>query len=187
MAKLDDLTKTLASKESIDELKLLLTLQSEKINQQNEKISILESTVLLQKDQIDKLEDRLAVVSSVMETLTKQADGNEQYSRRYCLRLKGIEQAQNESASDCVNKVVKVCNDLNLNIQEEDIDRAHRIGKDKKAMIVKFYSFKKRTLLYRKRKDSTVKIHLDLTKNRIDLLDKANKLVSGLCFCGYKL
>ena len=42
-------------------------------------------------------------------------------------------------------------------------------------MIVKFISFVKRTDLYKKR-DAEVKIHLDITKSRLDLLDEAKKL-----------
>ena len=80
-------------------------------------------------------------------------DDEEQYSRRYCLRLQNIEKYQGETSSDCVKKVVNICRDLNLDINEQDIDRAHRIGKDRKGMIVKFYSFLKRTSLYKARKE----------------------------------
>jgi len=74
--------------------------------------------------------------------------------------------------------VVKVCEDINIDIAARDIDRAHRIGKNN-AIIVKFFAFKKRTLLYKNRKKlhDPVKIHLDLTKHRLNLLDEAKAII----------
>ena len=104
----------------------------------------------------------------------KQADDNEQYSIRYCLRIKGIGKDKDESGSKCVEKVIKVCKNLKVDISKSDIDRAHRVGKNRLTMIVKFFSFSKRTLLYKARKnDDKNKIHLDITKKRLNLLDEA--------------
>jgi len=75
--------------------------------------------------------------------------------------------------------VIKVCNDLLHDINHNDIDRAHRVGKNNETIIVKFHSFRKRTSLYKKRKDSSCKIHLDITKSRLELLDKATNLISN--------
>ena len=81
-------------------------------------------------------------------------------------------------------------------------DRAHRIGPvrmgddgsaPRQQVIAKFKSFADRTKVYRNRKKlSTVRIKLDLTKNRLVTLGKANTFAkkqpcSGLCFCGHKL
>ena len=46
-------------------------------------------------------------------------------------------------------------------------------------MIVKFHSFRIRTSVYRKRnKQGPVKVHLDLTKTRIQTLDKCRSLLN---------
>ena len=105
----------------------------------------------------------------------KKGDDAEQYSRRYCLRIKGIKCEKDESSTKCVEKVVEVCENRNVGISSNDIDRAHRIGKNRDTIIVKFYSFSKGTFLYRARKrNNKIKIFLD-TKKRLDTLDEARK------------
>ena len=81
--------------------------------------------------------------------------------------------------------MTKVC----PNLSGDCIDRAHRIGPDYTcyksqekchSIMVRFVSFKHRTLFYRKRpsfKNVTVKI--DLTKRRYEVLKKAINLVNG--------
>ena len=115
--------------------------------------------------------------------MPKQTDSQEQYSRRSCLRINGIEKAENESTTDCVNKVIDIFKDVeDVHLSAEDIDRAHRVGREKKTMIVKFYSFGKRTQVYKSQKNlQDIKVHLDLTKPRLKLLDEANELVTDQC------
>ena len=59
------------------------------------------------------------------------------------------------------------------------IDRAHRVSRTDDTVIVRFTTFRHRTMFYRKRKElkNGVKVHLDLTKARLDLLIKASKYV----------
>ena len=76
------------------------------------------------------------------------------------------------------------------------VDRAHRIGriykdctsnKNCKRIIVRFTTFRHKTMLYRARsKLKGVKIRLDLTKSRYDLLNNANshvKEIPTIRFC----
>ena len=195
--KLAEFGKKLATKDDIKEIKELFNELSERLHFQDSKISALEMEASNNVERIVKLEtsvseltttvnqllDKNAVLSSSIDFLKKQCDSQEQYSRRACLRIKGIEKVGVESTSDCVDKVVNLCNNLNCGITADDIDRAHRIGKDKKTMIVKFYSFAKRTKLYRSRNSASdgVKIHLDLTKSRLQLLDQAKELITDVC------
>jgi uncharacterized coiled-coil protein SlyX len=177
--KLKQFTSTVASKDDIEELKSLISNLNEKILQQNKIITSLKVNVAEQDVTISKMEDRIGVLSSSLNVLKKKSDDQEQYSRRYCLRINGITKQPNESNEICVEKVIGVCKDLSLDIRHQDIDRAHRVGREKKCMIVKFFSFNKRTALYRARKKSkSVKIHLDLTKTRLDLLDNARNLLT---------
>lgn len=201
LAKFDELLDRkighLASKDDINEIKALFTSMKEKLMSQDKKITALEFAASTQEKRIinleskveelssciSKLQDKNAVLNNSVDFLTKRNDHQEQYSRRYCLRFNGIAKESNESSQDCVDKVVSVCKDLNINITSKDIDRAHRVGKDRKTLIVKFYSFGLRTSVYKARKKAkqNVKIHLDLTKQRLDLLDEASKLVKNDC------
>jgi len=178
--KLDELALSLASKDSIEGLRSLILEQNQKILKQNEQISSLQNTIAKQDDIISKMEDKLCILSSSIENIKAQSDNNEQYSRRYCLRISGIDKEHNESSNLCLNKVVEVCKNLDINIDSSDIDRAHRVGKDKRAIIVKFFSFKKRTEVYkaRKKENNNVKIYLNLTKARLNLLDGARSMIN---------
>ena len=70
------------------------------------------------------------------------------------------------------------------------VDRAHRIGKvytdedskkEKQDVIVRFTTFRHRTLFYKSRKNfkSDVKVRLDLTKSRYSVLRDARNLVES--------
>jgi len=166
--------ETLASKENIEDLKLLLIQQNDKIQKQNEEIYGL-------KNIVNQLNDKVAILSNNVDILKKCSDNQEQYSRRSCLRFKGIEKDDNETPDKCIKKVVEICKGLNVEIPEEVIDRAHRVGKKRDIMIVKFTSFKYRTSVYRNRKkNKDVNIHLDLTKKRLNLLDQARSMINDL-------
>ena len=123
---------------------------------------------------------KIPVLTAGISQALKGADDNEQYSRRYCLRIKGIDKEKDETGTKCIDKVITVCKHIKVDIIKNDIDRAHRVGKDRPTMIVKFFSFLKRTYVYKARKNSDKnKIHLDITKKRLSLLDKAKKHIRG--------
>lgn len=185
--KLSSLSEKLPTKQDFNELKELFQSLNEKITYQERKINSLEKEnsdheerLVSLETRISVLEDKNAILSSSIDFLKTQGDAQEQYSRRSCLRITGIERAENESSSQCVEKVIDICNDLKLDIKKEDIDRAHRVGRDRKTLIVKFYSFGKRTSLYKNRgkAKNNIKIRLDLTKPRLNLLDQAKELIT---------
>ena len=71
------------------------------------------------------------------------------------------------------------------------MDRAHRISKENNDVIVRFTTFRYRTLFYRNRKKlKNQSIHLDLTKYRLPLLNEARKLIENneyIAFCYAKI
>ena len=79
---------------------------------------------------------------------------------------------------------------LGVDVPENCIDRAHRIGRPKdqgpRPIIVKFKSFSSRTSVYKKRPKwsqenrSNVRFAVDLTKRRFALKNKAIELVKGI-------
>ena len=109
-------------------------------------------------------------------------DDLEQYRRRESLRFSGFEVKENESKEECESKVksyIKNC--LNVDIEESEFNRIHRIGpkinkngKVFQQIIGKFKGFVPRTKVYRARKHKAdIAIHLDLTKRRYLLLEVA--------------
>lgn len=123
-----------------------------------------------------------------LETLEKQADQAEQYSRRNCLRISGVSEEENENTDDIV---LKLASDIGCDTQLPHIDRSHRIGNPKKKtskprdIIVKFSTYRYRQAFYKQRtilKDSGhrgVFVNEDLTKVRSGLLYEARKLLKA--------
>ena len=82
--KFKEMENSMATKECINDLKLLITQQNTVIQEQDKKIEKLESTV--------------AVLQASVAILKKNTEENEQYGRRLCLLLDGIDTSNNESA-----------------------------------------------------------------------------------------
>ena len=81
-----------------------------------------------QNRKIDELEGKIAIEANTLDQLIIKCDDNEQYSRRSCLRIHGIECSDDERND--VLQWVKECNEeMNLPFQDENIDRVHRIGR----------------------------------------------------------
>ena len=60
------------------------------------------------------------------KNLMSDVDDLEQYSRRNCLLLYGVQENENENANDIVLKTMS--EELDIEIKENDSDRTHRIG-----------------------------------------------------------
>ena len=130
--------------------------------------TILESDVKMLQEHVNYLKDQNEILRSV-------SDDMEQYSRRQCLRFYGVPKKENETSDDVVNTVHNLIKVLNCDIPLDFSDRAHRIGHQSKDIIVKFCSFRHRTVVYKARKKyiDNVRIGIDLTKKRYLLLKDA--------------
>ena len=166
--KLSDLKKDLATKACIESLKATIEAQDKKIA---------------------KLEANAIIMQKYMDQLEKGQDEIEQYQRRLSLRINGIElkcAGASEPGEKCLEKVKEVFKELNVDVPDLVLDRAHRIGKvtEKngrryRPMIVRFTTWRHRTAVYRARKASQkYKIHLDITKHRLRLMEKAKDLLN---------
>ena len=106
------------------------------------KISTLEKQIDHLKGHITITKSKLAIAEHVSSTLHEQIGNQEQYSRRKCLIFEGIRVEQKEKDSDLEKKILNIIQkELKLNIQPEDIDKAHRIGPaqgDEQNIIVRF-------------------------------------------------
>ena len=109
----------------------------------------------------------------------------EQYGRRPCLRIDGVPTKANESSDDVLNFVKSLFKKAKVDIPESIIDRAHRIGSRYldassnnycKSIIIRFTTFCHRTMFYRAKNKLKrgVRIKLDLTKCKYNLLKRAN-------------
>ena len=142
------------------------------------KISTLEKQIDHLKGHITVTESKLAIAEHVSSTLHEQIANREQYSWWKCLIFEGIKVERKDKDSDLEERILNIIQkDLKLNIQPEDIDKAHRIGPtqdDKQNIIVKFTKDSAASHIYHSRgklKDSVsksnqkgVKIRTSLTK-----------------------
>ena len=135
------------------------------------------------------LQEHVTILKGSNENLLERIDENEQYGRRLCLRIEDVETAPNESSQDVLEKVHELIQKTeNCDIPSWSVDRAHRIGKkyinkhnkkEVQSIIFRFVTFNHRTSLYRARKSITdgIRIKLDLTKKRYDILSDAIDVV----------
>ena len=149
----------------------------------------LEKKVASLEEKIEKNESSLSILHTVTdnllaekvrldESVTKledELDDQQQYSRRNCLLVHGIEEKLNEDTTQLALSVFN--SNMELEITPDDITRTHRIGKksnDKiRPIIVKFLSYKPRKMVYdnkKKLKNSRKLITESLTKRRFSLL-----------------
>ena len=146
----DNLIKPLVTNKSLEELLYkfkegIISKFEDKLREQNLKIQELESKIHSQENAFKKLE----IIS----------DDNEQYSRRSCLRIHGIEFKEGDSG-DVMEELEKCYNVMGIPFNENEIDRAHSIGKpfldeeQKKkvrSVMAKFKSWKARAAFYKAR------------------------------------
>ena len=189
--KMADLKDEILSKidQKFNELKLLSELKdqikkevSEAIKTEIKKREELESTVSLLQEHVKNFQKQVSILECKNEEL-------EQYGRRCCLRIEGVPSVENESSDDVLGKVKSLITESGCEIPDVVIDRAHRIGrgyKDKtrnvpcKSIIVRFSTFRHRTLFYRNRnKLKNAKVRLDLTKKRYKIFTDAIDFVKA--------
>ena len=96
--------------------------------------------------EIAELKEQLTSLKEKFFQVDKTLDRQEQYSRRNCLLVHGLEEKNNEDTDQEIINIVK--NDLAEEITIHDIDRTHRIGKRKpdnnvrQPIIFKFTRYK---------------------------------------------
>ena len=115
----DNLIKPLVTNKSLKQLlhkfkEGIVSKFEDKLRGQNLKIQELESKIHSQKSAFKKLE----IIS----------DDNEQYSRRSCLRIHGIEFKEGDSG-DVMEELEKCYNVMGIPFNENEIDRVHGNGK----------------------------------------------------------
>lgn len=143
--------------------------------------------------EIDKLKSHITNQGHELQKLKHDANQQEQYSRRNCLRFFGLEQQMNERTDDIV---ISLASDvLGIPITKDDIERSHRVKSRAKTtpdatparpghashhppdpIIVKFKSYRTREMILKNRRKlagSRKSIQEDLTAQNAKLLRAA--------------
>ena len=123
---------------------------------------------------------KISHVERKVEQVENDLDDVQQYLRRYDLRIFKVPVTviANKDITDW--SLEYFTQELGVNIDERDIDRAHRIGKEKDGkvqIIIRFCSWNPRCMVYRNRKKGKYPIALDLTKRNLDFFQDAKKLL----------
>ena len=188
-------------KYSVDELNSVLdeklaAFKDDIVKQVTDSIVALFENKLKEKDEkIEKLESQVAMIQEHVTNLKhaneRKLDDLEQYGRRVCLRIDGVPFKEKETSQEVLEIVKEKVDESTANIPDTILDRAHRIGKQYidrdsgikiQSIIVRFTTFRHRTLLYKNRKNikGNVRVKLDLTKKRYEVLRKAREIVEEI-------
>ena len=133
------------------------------------KFDDLEKEIKKKDGKINQLEKTIENLVEKQKTLSSEIDGLEQYSRRNCLVLNGVNESNEE---------------VGVKIKEDDLDRSHRLGKPKRKdnkprpIIVKFARYAVRREIFmnkRKLKGKRLLITESLTSSRMQLLGDAQR------------
>ena len=90
------------------------------------------------------MKGEVSYLSEKLGKLEESIDAQQQYSRRNCLLLHGIEETKGEDTENTVLEVLN--NDMGLNISKTALDLSHRIGNPKmkkksRPIIIKFVRY----------------------------------------------
>ena len=154
-------------------LQVLATLIRDQVVQE------LKETITKNTSVIEELRTTIQHKDEQIAVLERRVDDLEQYSRRQCLRIFGVEEKEGE---DTDKIVMEVAEKVGATVVIEDIDRSHRVGVKRndrpRPVIVKFVSYRKRSEVFvnkRKLKGTGVTVREDLTKSRYNVLQEAIK------------
>lgn len=145
-----------------------------KTNKVDKDVKVLQGKTSRHQTNITELEKRI-------QTLEREQNDSQQYSRRWNLRVYRVPEARSESMDDCIKKVCGIFIDyVGVQVNPENIEAAHRSGKPgtrPRPILVRFFDRKIRDEVLRNRKKLKNKgyvIDEDLTFANYQLLKKAS-------------
>ena len=121
------------------------------LKKENQKLKDTVKAVSEKNSELEKKVDQLEN-NQKLEEATKMHDNLEQYSRKFNLEIYGIPEQEKEDTEEIVLNLAKR---LNVNLEPEDIDIAHRMKKGNtrpRPIIVRFTNYYSRNRLYMNRK-----------------------------------
>ena len=81
-----------------------------------------------QNTKIEELEPKLAMKQTAIDNIEIKCDDNKQYSQRLCVRIHGLDFNRDED-NNVMKKVERFYRDMGIEFIQNQIDRAHYIGK----------------------------------------------------------
>lgn len=180
--KIDDLEESVKRvvKESLQDaatLQVLTNLIRESVA--NAILTELQKTIEENNKVISDLKATLETRDKKIEALENKIDDLEQYQRRQCLRIFGVAE---EATEDTDKIIMEVAQRIGVDVQPQDIDRSHRVGRRDisnnrpRPIIAKFVSYRKRSEMFsnkKRLKGSGVTLREDLTAMRHNILKEA--------------
>ncbi|KAJ4448673.1 hypothetical protein ANN_00063 [Periplaneta americana] len=141
-------------------------------------VSELQRSIDFNSEVIQDLKQTIEQRDRKIGELERKVDDLEQYQRRQCVRIFGIEEEVGENTDKLV---VELATNIGVELKVEDIDRSHRVGRTTsdgrpRPIIVKFCSYRKRSEVFfnkKRLKGSGMTLREDLTKVRHGLLREA--------------
>ena len=112
----------------------------ESVQHMSDKFDDFEKDRKAKEEIINNLKEEVSTLKGRVETLEKESDDQEQYSRRNCILVHGLEENKEEITDDLVASFIK--DKMNIDLSVNDIDRSHRMGEQsprkKRPIIVRF-------------------------------------------------
>ena len=134
--------------------------------------------------QIENLQRKQYINEFFHDLHTRLIDENVQYSKKVNLIITGMDISKNENNNDIRQKVLNEIDRLRLDIDDLEVDRAHRYGtsfdkrgKNQQQIIVRFTTWTARDIMYKARKNSRFFFAADITKRRQLVLESARAKV----------
>lgn len=143
---------------------------------------------------VDVLESQLVITNTVNKHLETKIDEQQQYSRRPCLVVNGMEQPGDEVDNTAdAEKVIETLaqeSGISKEVIKNNVDKIHPIGKPdkgKQKRIVKFTTHNFKETIFKRHKNKSknqdhrqyrkpnIKLQPSLTKRRIEMLEFAAK------------
>ena len=81
-----------------------------------------------QSAKIEKFGSIISIYENTIDQLLVKCNDNEQYSRRSCLRIHGVEVKEKEGKDDVMHTLEQCYSSLDVPFNPNDVDRAHLIG-----------------------------------------------------------
>lgn len=140
-----------------------------KANKVEKDVKVLQGKTSRHQSSISELERRI-------QTLEREQNDIQQYSRRWNLRVYRVPEAKGETMKDCTKKVCDIFTDLvGVQVKSENIEVAHRSGKPgpkPRPILVRFFDRKDRD---------------EVLRNRRKLKNKGYVIDEDLTFANYQL
>ena len=94
------------------------------------KFDDLEKKIKEKDEKIHQLEKTIENLVEKQKSLSSEIENLEQYSRRNCLVLHGVNESNDENTNEIIIKTFS--EEIRVQVKEHDLGRRHRLGKPKR-------------------------------------------------------